>query len=651
MTAHVVLTEVVLVMAASAAIAFALRRVGLPPVVGFILAGIAVGPDGLGLVSDRHDIEVLAEIGVVLLLFTIGLKLSLADLWRMRRAVFAGGALQVAVTGSAATGVAMLLGRPLPESIVWGILVALSSTALVLWLLDDGGDTTEPHGRTSVSILLFQDLMVVPAMVVLPLLAGEASSGVDVALLVGRSVAVIVAVIVIGRLVYPQLMRWAVASRSREIFTLTVVLVAVGTALLFGALGLSMALGAFFAGIVISESELVHRIAADVTPLRDVFNSLFFVSMGLLVDPGLWLEHPLVSLGLVAAVVIGKAAVAGAVSTWLLGSLGAGAGTGLALAQIGEFSVVVGTEASRRGLLGAGASDLFLSIAVPTMILTPLLLPLGRRMARKATERRTAATGPVLSDHVVIVGYGINGSNVARALDLLGVPHVVVDQNPHTVRTLAEAGTLAVCGDASRPAVQRAAGVDRARGMVVAVPDAASTREVVAVARETNPEATIVARTRYLREVEPLHELGADHVVPEEFETSIELTGRVLELYGAPPDLVLSEKAALRRSHYGLLRDGEAPRPSLVELLGQVQIREAPVPQGSPAAGATLRSLDLRRRTGATVIGVRRDGELLANPDPDLALAAGDTLVFTADAARAHSLSTALAPGGPQPPS
>ncbi len=350
---------------------------------------------------------------------------------------------------------------------------------------------------------------------------------------------------------------------------------------------------------------------------------------------------------MVALIVIGKAALAGAAVWPVVRDIRVATAAGLGLAQIGEFSLVVAAEAGRLELIDAPAYDLFLAIAVPTMILTPGLTALAHRLAGRAG---CDAPEVDLHDHLVIVGYGVNGRNVHQALTTLAVPHVVVDLNPHTVRELQEAGEHAVYGNAEQEAVLRAAGVDRARGVIIAIPDAASTREVVAASRRLAPEATIVARTRYVQEVEPLEELGADQVIPEEFETSLELVGRVLEMYGAPASMILEQKTALRRRHYGVLRssdEAEMSSPTFNELRHHVRLAELEIAPGAPAAGKTLRELDLRRATGATVLAIRRGPEVQSNPSAETTLAPGDRLVVMADGeceARARELLRAPRP-------
>ncbi len=627
---HDVLFELVVVMAGSVVAALLLRKLRLPPVVGFILVGILVGPGGLRLVTNRHTIEVVAEVGVMLLLFTVGLKIKLGDLWRMKGTVFGSGTLQVVATGAAAAGVALALGRPPVEAVVWGMVIALSSTALVMFLLEGSGQTSSPLGRGMIGILLLQDLAVVPIMLALPLLAGRQGDAGAVALFILQAVGIIALTVIGARLVFPALAARVVAAGSRELFTLTTVLVAVGTALVFGHFGLSMALGAFLAGMVVSESEYVSRMVDDITPLRDVFNSVFFVSLGMLVDPTVWISRPLVTLGLVAAVLVGKAVLASLAIWPAVRDVRLALAVGIGLGQIGEFSVVVAAEAMRLGIPPGENQKLFLAIAVPTMILTPGLSALSRRIADRC---RAGCAALELEGHLVIVGYGVNGRNVHKALRLLEVPNAVVDLNPHTVSELEENGDPAVYGDAGQEEVLKAAGLHRARGIIVAIPDAAATRGVVKAARRLAPGVTIIARTRYVREVKPLESLGADQVIPEEFETSLELVGRVLEIYGAPPSVILEEKMVLRQEHYGVLRSADQVS-ALDELLPvgrRLRLVEIEVAAGSAAAGRTLRELDLRRVTGATVLAVHAGDEVSTNPSPDAILEAGQRLVALAD--------------------
>jgi CPA2 family monovalent cation:H+ antiporter-2 len=506
----------------------------------------------------------------------------------------------------------------------------------VIWLLEDRGETSSPVGRTAIGVLLFQDLAVIPVMLALPLLAGRGGTAREVLFVAVESVAVVAGVILAARFVVPWLCARIVATRSRELFTLTIVLIGLGTAVLLGEFGISMALGAFIAGMVISESDYVAQIVADMTPFRDVFNSLFFVSIGMLLDLDLWLERPVLLGALVAAVIAGKAVIAALSVLPAVRSLGTAVASGLALAQIGELAVVVAAEAARLGLVGAAPSGLFLAVTVPAMVVTPFVLRISAPFSRWIEGVRPGSAPVVdgrrtstLADHVIVVGYGVNGRNVTRSLTVLDVPHVVVDLNGAVIREVVGAGGRAVFGDATREAVLQAAGVSHARAVIVALPDAAATRQVVATARRLAPAMTILARTRYIREVEPLEKLGADQVIPEEFETSIELTARVLRLYGASESTVRREEAVLRAEHYGALRGIERhdDDPTLEMLRELADLGRLEIVPDSDAVGSSLRDLAVREQTGATVVALDRAGALQPNPAADLELEAGDVLL------------------------
>jgi CPA2 family monovalent cation:H+ antiporter-2 len=673
--------QLLAVMAIAVVVVFLSHKVRLPSVVGFLVAGVLVGPVGFGIVGYSADIELMAEIGVALLLFTVGIEVSLRDMVRLARTVFGGGGAQVTVTIAAAAGGLLLLDVPPRVALLLGCLVALSSTAIVLKLLADRGDTDSVQGRTMLGVLIFQDLAFVPILLLIPVLAGAAADVWAVLLVLAKAAGVIGGLALVARFVFPWLLARVVAARNRELFTLTTLVVALGTAWLTAVAGLSLALGAFLAGMVLSESEYGHQALADVTPVRDAFNSLFFVSIGMLLDPGVILGAPLLVAGLTAAVVLLKATVAGAVSLALSQSLRVALLVGLGLSQVGEFSFVLAQVAVGAGLLEAAHHQLFLAVSILTMTLTPALIGLSHRLARG--EERLVALGqrlrlgrgsppPVedgsagLRDHVIIVGYGLNGRRVARVLRQLGVPHVITELNARTVREAREEGEPAVYGDATRALVLEHVGVAQARAVVVTLPDIGAARQIVAHARRLGPGAVVIARTRFDAEVDRLHALGAHMVVPEEFETSLALAGAVMATYGASAHAIDRERKAIRDERYALLRQrGHEPLedrgPTLTQLLSALDVRILRLaPSAAPAGGAalTLRELDVRARTGASIIAVGRGGQFQANPEPGATLAAGAHVVLLGsreqlDAAQAR-LEAALdvtAIEGPLPPS
>jgi len=653
-----VLTDLVIVFAVAAAVVFAFGRFRVPSVVGLLVAGVVVGPYGLSLVADIHVVEVLAEIGVVVLLFTVGLEFSLSRVLVMLPTMARVGLPQVAgTTLLVALATWWYLGT-LPQAVFAGMLVAMSSTAIVLKLLADRGETATPHGRVAIAVLLLQDLVVVAAMLAVPLLATAAGTApptpapgiqsvdhppglfTDPLAAVAAGMAVVVAVLVAGRLVVPRILHEVVRLRNRELFLMTIVLACLGTAAITAQAGLSLALGAFLAGLVLAESEYGHQAFTEVLPFRDTLASLFFVSVGMLLDIGFVVDHAALVAVTVLAIMLGKATMT-ALPAALAGypmrtSLLAGA----SLAQVGEFSFVLGSRGAEAGLLGADDYQTFLAAAVISMAVTPLLaavLPTWLdRLSRTSfcgwllAESPPTEQSPGLADHVIIAGFGLNGRNLATALAEFGVPHVVLELNPETVRRERSLGLDIHYGDCTRAAVLEHAGIARARTFVLAISDAASTRRSVRIARELAPTVRILVRSEYVAEVDELRHLGADEVIPAEFETALALFDRVLSIYDVPEATVDDLADRMRLESYGFLRS--APRTRHRAGNG-MQPRACRVPPGSPAVGRSIGELRLRSVTGATIVGIRHDGHLVTNPGPDERFAAGDevTVVGTAD--------------------
>ncbi len=642
-----ILTDLVFVVLAATALVALLSRFKMPSLLGFLLTGLALGPVGLGAVEDAHAIEVMAEIGVVLLMFTIGLEVSLKELAKMAGRVLGGGALQMGLTVGLTVGVGWLLGVAPGLGAVVGLVLAASSTALVLRLLGDQGELGRPHGRLALAILLFQDFAVVALMLLVPLMAGEGGGLGELAWSLGRAALIAGGIYGIGRFAFPWVLRRLVALRSREVSLLMTLGVALGTAWVAGQLGLSLALGAFIAGLVISESEFSHAMFSEIMPFRDAFNGLFFISVGLLVRPEVVMAQPLQILGLVVLVMAGKGAVVVGVARLFRLSWADALLAGVGLSQVGEFGFVLAQQAAGSGLLDEQTRGVILSVSVVTMALTPLLLPATRHLVARLGGTRPDDAPPLpegshaLEDHVIVVGFGVNGQNVTRALGLLGVRFVVVEMNLHTVEAEVARGVPIVLGDATRPSLLEHLGISRARALVVAIADPAATREIVACARPLNPNLLIIARTRYIAELEPLVHLGADRVVPEEFETSLELVGQVMGAYGALPRAIEREKTQLRQARYGALRGAPttAPRSTLDALLDDVAVEQLELEADHHATGQSLMALEVRTRTGATVLAVLRGDHAEASPSASLALQAGDVVVLVG---RAEQVSRAV---------
>jgi len=639
-----VLKDLAVVFAVSVVVILVFHRLKLPALPGFIVAGVLIGPKALGFVADTHRVEGLAEVGVILLLYTIGIEFSLNRLREMARQVIGGGLTQLGITMGAATAVALSFTDGWRPAVFLGILVALSSTAIVLKGLTDKGDIDAPHGRLATGVLIFQDLCVVPIMIMLPYLAGTVAGGVSGLLgALGKSALVVVGVMLAARTLVPRALSMILRTRSRELFLIAIILLGTLTALGTAAAGASLALGAFLAGLVISDSDYAHQAMAELLPFRDIFISLFFVAVGMLVDFDVVRAHPFLIVGGIIVVMSGKA-LAAAVGPAIMGYSGRVALlAGLAVSQIGEFSFVLGKDGRTLGLLSEGLYQTFLAVAVGTMLLTPFLVQSGStaldqleriipldRLLPGFRPRGLAPVGEPISDHVIIAGYGLNGRNLAAALQAIDVPHLIVELNSQTVRQARSRGEPAFYGDATREEILHALGIERARLMVVAISDPAATRRMVRVARAANPTVHIIARTRYVVEIPELTRLGANDVIPEEFETSIEIFSRVLAHYRVARGDIDRLVDQIRASHYEALRSPTTARPSLAGVvtgLPQMAAERIALPVGAPAAGRTLAQTQLRSKTGALVLSVTRGESDIATPDPRFRLAVGDILV------------------------
>ena len=637
------LRDLVIIFALSIGILLLSHRLQLPSIVGLLLTGVIVGPYGLGLVHDIEVVESLAEVGIILLLFTIGIEFSLHTLLSLKRVVGMAGTLQVGLSIAGTYAAARLLGRSDSEAVLWGFLVALSSTAIVLKLLGERGETDSPHGRIAVGVLILQDLSVVPMMFLLPLLAGStASSTASLGWVIAKAVGTVAVVLVSARMVIPPLLHQVVRTRSHELFVLGIVVICFGTAWLTSLAGLSLALGAFVAGMLISESDYGQQALADVLPLRDLFSSLFFVSVGMLLNGGFALDHAGTIVLIVMGLLLGKF-VTGAVATLALRyPLRTAVLTGLALAQIGEFSFVLARAGMASGLIGDAMYQVFIAAAVITMLAAPFLLRAAPILADRAAELALAswwagrpqvegeARGMPLKDHVIIAGFGVNGRNVARALAAANISYLILEMNPETVRAERQKGTPIVYGDAAHEAVLRHAYIEAARVAVVAISDAAATRRVVELARRLNPRVYLIARTRYSQEVGPLSSLGANEAIPEEFETSIEIFARVLRRYLVPREDIERQIAAIREDGYEMLRQlRPSPLlfPEIQQHLADLEVETFRIAAEAPASGKTLAELRLREQVGVTVLAIQRNGETLTNPWGGTSLQAGDLVI------------------------
>jgi CPA2 family monovalent cation:H+ antiporter-2 len=641
------LTDVVVLLGASLGVLYLSHWIRLPSIVAFLLTGVILGPHGFAVVQSVEEVEQLAEIGVILVLFAIGLEFSLADLLRMRRTVLLGGTLQVFGVLGVSFGVLWTFGMDPREAFFLGMIASLSSTAVVLRLLQQRAEVDAPHGRVCLGVLVYQDLMIVPMVLLIPVLAGAGEGGGMAPALAAfalKAAGIVVMVLVLARYVVPRALARIVETRSRDMFLVAVVTICLVVAWAGSEAGLSLALGAFLAGLIVSESEYSLQALSDILPFRDLFASFFFISIGMLLDLGHVLEAPAAAAALVTGVLVLKALVAGGATLALGLSLRTAVVAGLALSQVGEFSFILAGNGLAAGLLDQGSYQSFLVAAVVSIGLTPFLMAGAPRLA-DALDRlplpnrlKAGALPPSapdqehdeLRDHVVVVGFGVNGSSVARAARVAGIPLVAIEMNPSSVEEQRARGVHIHYGDASQAAVLEHAGIHRARVLVVAISDAAATRRVVALARTLNPACHVIARTRYLREVEPLQAAGAHRVIPEELETAVEITARVLASYLVPKRDIDGFVAEIRAGGYEMLRTPTGTSPSLADLqlsLSELEVSTLRVDGGCAVAGRPLGETDLRKLFGITVVAIRRGDEMISNPGADALIEAGDDLI------------------------
>ena len=639
------LKELVIVLAASIAILYLSHRVKLPSVIGLLLTGMLIGPGGLSLVTHVATIDALAEIGVVMLLFTIGLEFAPERIRRIQRSFWLGGSLQVSLTTVACVIILVtFFGIDFRQALFYGFLTALSSTAVVLTMLKDRGEVDAPHGRISLGILIFQDIAIVPMIALVPVLSSSGSvSPWAVGLRFAISAAVIGIVFTTARYLMPRILNVIVRTRIHEIFLLAALFICMGMALLTSSLGLSLALGAFLAGVVIADSDYSHQVVSDILPFKDVFNSLFFISVGMLLDTAVvWRLNTLI-LGLVGSVFLIKAFVAVATVAMLGYAPRLAIIVGLSLAQIGEFSFVLARVGRANGLLSDSIFQAFIASSILTIMATPLLIQAAPVLAdrwehffrqKRRLSEDEGKTGRNIEGHVIIAGFGLNGHNLAHVLREAGIPYVILELNPVTVRTAAAEGEPIIYGDVCSPTILQEASIRTAKGIVFAISDPMMTQRGVRMAKGLNPDLFVIVRTRYASDVDAFLGAGAGDVIPEEFETSIEIFTRVLERYHIPRNIIDAQVKLLRGECYGMLRGATSPIRPVVERISDLLAAGTAdtffIASETWPVGKTLGELNLRGRTGATVIAVVRGDESFTSPGADFKIREQDTLLLVA---------------------
>ncbi|WP_406656770.1 cation:proton antiporter [Methanolobus sp. ZRKC2] len=653
------LTDIGIIFGLSIIILLVFHRLRLSPVLGFLVTGILAGPHGLGIITGIEEVEALAEIGIIFLLFTIGIEMSIKDLWDIKRAVLLGGGLQVVITTALVYYICRYLELSPGTSLFMGFLVSLSSTAIVLKLLQEKGEMYTPYGKTSLGILIFQDIIIVPMILLTPILAGvpgDSEGGAAAFLLKGLGI--IVLVVISARWIMPALLFQIVKTRNKELFLVSIIFIALATAWLTSNAGLSLALGAFLAGLIISESEYSHQAIGNIMPFKDIFMSFFFVSIGMLLDINFFTSNFALLFALAGFVTILKSLTVGAV-TFLLGyPFRTSLITGMGLSQVGEFSFVLAGFGIGVGLINGELYQIFLAVSILTMAATPFVITSSHNVADnilKRTSNRILVNGiysksltqvpeeeEKISDHMIVIGYGFNGKTVSNAARTAGIPYMVIETNPETVRREKKRGEKILYGDATHEVVLESANISSARILVVGISDYIATRKIVEVAKRINPDIYILARTRYLKEMKELQKMGADEVIPEEYETSVEIFVRLLKKYLVPEDEIDRFTRELRANGYCMLRKSslEVKESSfnLENELPGVEFFSCRLEDGCSVHGNTLKDLDLRNRFGVTLLAIRRGEEIIPNPTADTQLLSNDMCILLGKPDKLHKL-------------
>ena len=617
------------------------RRLGLPTIVGYLLAGIAIGPFTPGFVGDIETIQQLAELGVIFLLFGVGLHFSFKDLWRVRDIAIPGALLQTLMATLLGLGLSQLWGWTVSAGIVFGLAISVASTVVLLRGLMDNSLLNTSHGKAAIGWLVMEDILSVLILVLMPALI-SVSAGFDwenLGITLLKAVAFIVLMFFAGARLIPWLLEHIAHMRSRELFILVILAVTLGTAM--GAsqiFGVPLALGAFMAGAIISQSHLSHQVGADVFAFREAFSVLFFVSVGMLVNPAFLWQNMTAVLLLTLLIVLGKGIIVlvlgmlfpGPARTFLVVAVG--------LSQIGEFSFILGQGGLSLGLLNAEQYSLILAGALISITLNPFmykLLPKLEQLLQKAPRlwKRLEANRPLpvfsdgFKDHVVIIGYGRVGKHLVDVLQSLQVPLLVIESDVEKIDALNKCQVPTLYGDAGNSEVITHAGLEAARAMVSTVPNEATATLIVSAAKNLNPNLPIIVRAATEEGVHHLAESGANHVVHPELEGGLELVHHTLLRLGFPLREVHQYADAVRRDRYNTLMDTEAEHRSLQDLLvasGSIELTWIQLDSSSPLIGQTLAEANIRKQTGASVVAIIRNTELIANPKSITVFEAGD---------------------------
>lgn len=640
-----ILLDIVVIFALSTFVNLLFTRLKIPTVVGYLLTGMIAGPYFLALVGKVNHIEVLADIGVIFLLFTLGIELSLKQLSKNRKIVFLGGFLQVSVTAGVFYLLSVLYNMDWKSSLLIGFLAAISSTTLILKVLQERSEVTSNYGQTVLGISIFQDMLLVPLLLLANLLGNpEVELGNELFILLVKAAGIIGFVYIGNRWLFPWILHLIALTKNQELFIMSVMLICLGIALLTYALGMSFAFGAFLAGLMISDSEYSHNTFGNIIPFKDIFVSFFFVSIGMLLDltfvgNNLWLIT-----GSVVLVLVLKFIIASGVG-FLLGHTFRGILIiGFALAQVGEFSFILGKAGYDYNILTPFQYQLFLAVTVITMSLMPLLMKISIPLANwflkfpmpdflvKGIFPLKEVDIPDFKNHLVIIGKDSIALNLSIMARYYKMKHVSIIFDPVTAREKMNDGDTVVYGDAVNEPILLKALVDTADVVVISVGDVIPAMAIIEKVKKINPRAFVVVRSRNVENIQQFYDLGADQVFPEKFEIAIDFFNRVLMKRLLPQKKINRMMAEIRTINLGVFSEKDmVNQPSIIDEMPNVNISAITIEPGSFAEGKTLAETDLRKKTGVTLLAVKRGEEMIEHPTLKTRFQAGDIAYVLGD--------------------
>jgi len=631
--------QLIIILGFSIPVIYIFNKIKLPSIIGFLITGIIIGPFGLKLIQDIDGIQLMAEIGVAFLLFTIGIEIRLSRFLKHLSEILLTGGLQILCTFIVGMIIGLTIQLSISQSIFIGFILVHSSSALILKILKDRDDEASPQGRISIGIILFQDMMVVPMMLLIPFLARE--SGPDALMIAWKlvkSILIIVVILVAARYVIPRVLERLVNTNMRDVLVIASVVITMGIAGITESLGLSLAIGAFLAGLALSDTDFTHQITSDISPFRDVFLSVFFVAFGMILNLDFLRENPGYII-LISLIIIGiKATIVFGLVKLLKYPLRVALLSGVLLSQIGEFSFVLASQGFKNNIISNNIYQTFIGASVLTFIVTPLLASLvyyllARKNIFDPTQRTVKPDERVaVSNHVIICGMGLNGRNLVRVLKDTAINYVIIDLNFQKIKKSKSKGDKnTIWGDASSIEILRRANVEAARVMVIAISDRYLTKSCLSNAKAIHPNLHVIVRTKYVADIEDLLALGADDVIPEEFETSIQIFSRVLKMFHIPNSIILAQSNIIRNKSYGVFREVRYTQEAfdqISQILAQGTIETYYIGARNPIIGRSIRDVNLKAKSGAMIINIIRNNQTITNPPSDFVLQAADQLIL-----------------------